>query len=249
MIRCVLIDDESNSLEMMEWLLKTYCPQVKIEAMCNAAAKGIEAIHQYKPDLVFLDIEMPHMNGFDMLEQFDRLTFDVVFCTAYDQFAIKAFKYSALNYLLKPVDPDDLKETIRRIEEKKSTPSREQVELLLQNMRQTARPTVQRIALTTGDGMIFVPTQDILYCQAESNYTSVVLSGGKKVLVSKVLKEIDEALSGPDFFRIHNSYLINLNHIKKYVRGEGGYIIMEDGANISISRSRRQEFMEQFSKF
>jgi two-component system LytT family response regulator len=97
--------------------------------------------------------------------------------------------------------------------------------------------------------MIFVPTQDILYCQAESNYTSVVLAGGKKVLVSKVLKEIDEALSGPDFFRIHNSFLINLNHIKKYVRGEGGYIIMEDGANISISRSRRQEFMEQFSKF
>ncbi len=249
MIRCVLIDDESNSLEMMEWLLKTYCPQVKIEAMCNAAAKGIEAINQHKPDLVFLDIEMPHMNGFDMLEQFDKLFFDVVFCTAYDQFAIKAFKYSALNYLLKPVDPDDLKETIRRIEEKKSTPSREQVELLLQNIRQTAKPTVQRIALTTGDGMIFVPTQDILYCQAESNYTSVVLAGGKKVLVSKVLKEIDEALSGPDFFRIHNSFLINLNHIKKYVRGEGGYIIMEDGANISISRSRRQDFMEQFSKF
>ncbi len=108
-----LIDDESNSLEMMEWLLKTYCPQVHIEAMCNAASKGIDAINKYKPDLVFLDIEMPHMNGFDMLEQFDKLDFDVVFCTAYDQFAIKAFKYSALNYLLKPVDPEDLKETIR----------------------------------------------------------------------------------------------------------------------------------------
>jgi two-component system LytT family response regulator len=250
MIRCVLIDDESNSLEMMEWLLKTYCPQVQIEAMCNAASKGIEAINKFKPDLVFLDIEMPHMNGFDMLEQFDKLFFDVVFCTAYDQFAIKAFKYSALNYLLKPVDPDDLKETIRRIEEKKSSPSREQIDLLFQNIRQTvSKPVVQRIALTTGDGMIFVPTQDILYCQAESNYTSVALVGGKKILVSKVLKEIDETLSGPDFFRIHNSYLINLNHIKKYVRGEGGYIIMEDGANISISRSRRQEFMDQFSKF
>jgi two-component system, LytTR family, response regulator len=249
MIRCVLIDDESNSLEMMEWLLKTYCPQVKIEAMCNAASKGIEAINKYKPDLVFLDIEMPHMNGFDMLEQFDKLSFDVVFCTAYDQFAIKAFKYSALNYLLKPVDPEDLKETIRRIEERKTTPSKEQVELLFQNIKQATKPTTQRIALTTGDGMIFVPTQDILYCTAESNYTSVVLTGGKKVLVSKVLKEIDETLSGADFFRVHNSYLINLNHIKKYVRGEGGYIIMDDGANISISRSKRQEFMDQFSKF
>lgn len=249
MIRCVLIDDESNSLEMMEWLLKTYCPQVKIEAMCNAASKGIEAINQFKPDVVFLDIEMPHMNGFDMLEQFDKLTFDVVFCTAYDQFAIKAFKYSALNYLLKPVDPEDLKETIRRIEEKKASPSKEQIELLFQNIRQSSKPAPQRIALTSGDGMIFVPTQDILYCQAESNYTSVVLTGGKKILVSKVLKEIDETLSGPDFFRVHNSYLINLNHIKKYVRGEGGYIIMDDGANISISRNKRQEFMEQFSKF
>lgn len=249
MIRCVLIDDESNSLEMMEWLLKTYCPQVQIVAMCNAAARGIEAIHEHKPDVIFLDIEMPHMNGFDMLEQFDRLFFDVVFCTAYDQFAIKAFKYSALNYLLKPVDPDDLKETIRRLEEKKSIPLREQVELLFQHIHQQNKPAVQRIALTTGDGMIFVPTQDILYCQAESNYTSVVLAGGKKILVSKVLKEIDETLSGPDFFRIHNSYLINLNHIRKYVRGEGGYIIMDDGANISISRNKRQEFMEQFSKF
>lgn len=249
MIRCVLIDDESNSLEMMEWLLKTYCPQVQIEAMCNSAEKGIEAIEKHKPDVVFLDIEMPHMNGFDMLEQFDRLFFDVVFCTAYDQFAIKAFKYSALNYLLKPVDPEDLKETIRRLEERKSTPSKEQIELLLQNIHTQQKPTVQRIALTTGDGMIFVSTSDILYCQAESNYTAVILSGGKKVLVSKVLKEIDEALAGPDFFRIHNSYLINLNKIKKFVRGEGGYVVMEDNATVSISRSRRQEFMELFSRF
>lgn len=249
MIRCVLIDDESNSLEMMEWLLKTYCPQVKIEAMCNAASKGIEAINKYKPDLVFLDIEMPHMNGFDMLEQFDKLFFDVVFCTAYDQFAIRAFKYSALNYLLKPIDPEDLKETIRRIEEKKTTPSKEQIDLLFQNIKQSVKPTAQRIALTTGDGMIFVPTSDILYCQAESNYTSVVLAGGKKIVVSKVLKEIDEALSGPDFFRVHNSYLININQISKFVRGDGGYVVMQDGATVSISRSRRQEFMELFEKF
>src|SRR5678815_4728203 len=175
MIRCILIDDESNSLEMMEWLLTTYCPQVKIEAMCNTASKGIEAINEYKPDLIFLDIEMPHMNGFDMLEQFDKLFFDVVFCTAYDQFAIKAFKYSALNYLLKPVDPDDLKETIRRIEEKKVTPSREQLELLMQGIKNSQKPTVSRIALTTGDGLLFVTTEDILYCTADSNYTSVVL--------------------------------------------------------------------------
>src|SRR5262245_9440749 len=125
MVRCILVDDENNALEMMEWLIKTYCPNMSIEAMCNSAEQGIEAINKFKPDLVFLDIEMPHMNGFDMLEKFDKLFFDVVFTTAYDQFAIKAFRYSALNYLLKPVDPDELKDTIRRIMEKKSSPSKE----------------------------------------------------------------------------------------------------------------------------
>ena len=249
MIRCILIDDESHSLEMTEWLLKTYCPQVVIEAMCNSAEAGITAINKFKPDLVFLDIEMPHMNGFDMLEQFDKLFFDVVFTTAYDQFAIKAFKYSALNYLLKPIDPEDLKETIRRIEERKLVPTREQIDLLMQSVRPVVKPTAQRIALTTGDGLLFVSTEDIMYCQAESNYTAVALTNGKKILVSKVLKDIDEALSGNDFYRIHNSFLINIKHISKYVRGDGGYVIMKDGANVSISRSKRQEFMEMFEKF
>lgn len=250
MIRCVLIDDEKNALEMMEWLLKTYCPQVEIAAMCDSSAKGIDAINRQKPDVVFLDIEMPNMNGFDMLEQFDKLFFDVVFCTAYDQFAIKAFKYSALNYLLKPVDPDDLKTTIKRIEEKKTSPSKEQFDLLIQAMKGGGnKATPQRIALTSGDGLIFVPTSDIIYCEAESNYTNVVLAGGKKILVSKVLKDIDEVLSGSDFYRVHSSFLININHIKKLVRGEGGYIIMDNDATVSISRSKRQEFMEMFEKF
>ena len=249
MIRCILVDDETNALEMMEWLLKTYCPEVQIMAMCHSGEEGIEAIREHHPDVVFLDIEMPRMNGFDMLEQFDRLTFDVVFCTAYDQFAIRAFKYSALNYLLKPVDPDDLKATIDRIRERKAIPTREQFELLLQHIHQPSRQTPQRIALTTGDGMIFVPTADIIYCEAESNYTKVVLSNGKKIVVSKVLKDIDEALSGPDFCRVHSSFLINVNRIKKYVRGDGGYLIMDDDTNVSISRNRRQEFMELFSKF
>lgn len=249
MISCVIVDDENNCIEMLEWLLKTYCPQVTISAMCLSAEEGLAAINQHKPDVVFLDIEMPRMNGFDMLEQFDKLQFDVVFTTAYDKFAIKAFRYSALNYLLKPIDPDDLKETIRRLEEKKSIPTREQIDLLLQHVKSVSRNTVPRIALTTNDGMIFVSTQDIVYCEAESNYTNIVLAGGKKIMVSKVLKDIDEALSGPDFFRVHNSFLININHIKKFVRGEGGYVIMDDNANISISRSRRQEFMELFSKF
>lgn len=249
MIKCVLVDDETNALEMMEWLLKTYCPQVETVALCNTAETGIEAIYRHKPDVVFLDIEMPRMNGFDMLEQIKNLSFEVVFCTAYDQFAIKAFKYAALNYLLKPVDPDDLKATIQRVEEKKAIPSREQFALLLQHINQPPKLTPARIALTTGDGLIFVATGEIIYCKAESNYTNVILTGGRKIMVSRVLKELDETLGGADFYRVHSSFLININHVKKFIRGEGGYIVMDNDDNITISRSRRQEFMELFSKF
>lgn len=249
MIKAILIDDEKNALEVMEWLLKEYCPQVEILAMCSSAEAGIKAINELKPQVVFLDIEMPKMNGFDLLEQFDKLFFDVVFCTAYDQFAIRAFRYSALNYLLKPVDPADLKKTVERIEEKSSTPTKEQFDLLLQQIQHPSRATPQRIALSTGDGLIFVPTADIIYCEAESNYTTVVLADGKKILVSKILKDIDEALSGDDFYRVHSSYLININRIKKFVRGDGGYLVMDNDAIVNISRSRKQEFMEMFSKF
>jgi len=248
MIKAIIIDDETNCIEMLEWLLKTYCPNVTISAMCDSAQKGIAAINQHKPDVVFLDIEMPKMNGFDMLEQFDKLFFDVVFTTAYNKFAIKAFRYSALNYLLKPVDPDDLKETVQRLEEKKAGPEKAQLDLLMQNMKNLAQP-LQRIALTTSDGMIFVNTKDIVYCQAESNYTNVKLSSGNRVLVAKTLKDIDEILSGKDFYRIHNSYLININQIKKFVRGDGGYVLMNDDTQVTISRSKREEFFEMFSKF
>lgn len=249
MIRCVLIDDEADSLEVMEMLLKTHCPQVKIEAVCNSAEKGIVAINQFRPDVVFLDIEMPNMNGFDMLEKFDELFFEVVFITAYHQFAIKAFRYSALNYLLKPVDPDDLLETIRRIEKNKTVPLKEQMELLMQHVANPSGTTIARIALTTSYGMLFVETKDIIYCESDNNYTSVKMTGGKKILVSKTLKEIDETLSGPDFYRIHNSFLINLAHIQKFVRGDGGYVVMDDEKVVTISRTKKQEFLDLFSKF
>ncbi len=249
MIKCVLVDDERNALEMMEWLLKTYCPQVQIAAMCNTAEEGIEAIKKDQPDVVFLDIEMPRMNGFDMLEQLKDKTFEIVFCTAYDQFAIKAFKYSALHYLLKPIDPEELKTTVQRVEEKKSIPTREQFSLLLQHLNHPSRMTQPRVALTTNDGLMFAATDEIIYCRAEGNYSNVILTGGRKILVSKVLKELDETLSGSDFFRVHSSFLININHIRKFIRGEGGYIVMDNNDHVMVSRSRKQEFMELFPKF
>jgi two-component system, LytTR family, response regulator len=248
MIKAIIVDDEQNCVEMLEWLLKTYCPMVTIVAMCNSGEQGIEAINRHRPDVVFLDIEMPKMNGFAMLEKFDELFFDVVFTTAYNKFAIKAFRYSALNYLLKPVDPEDLQMTVKKLEDKKTAVGKDQLNLLLENMKNLANP-VQRIALSTGDGLIFVNTADIMYCQAESNYTNVVLTSKNKILVAKTLKDIDETLSGKDFFRVHNSFLININQIKKFVRGDGGYIVMNDDTQITIARSKREEFFEMFSKF
>jgi two-component system LytT family response regulator len=249
MIKALLVDDEKNALEMMEWLIRTYTPEVSIEATCTSALLAIDAIQKFNPDVVFLDIEMPMMNGFEMLEKIGKINFDVVFCTAYDQFAIKAFKYSALNYLLKPVDPDDLKSTVKRLQEKKNIPASEQFAMLLQQLKQQDRATPLRIALTTSDGLVFVPTADILYCEAESNYTLVVLDGGKKILVSKTLKEIDETLSGKDFYRVHSSYLVHIGRIKKFIRGDGGYLVMDNDVQVPISRSRKQDFMDRFPKF
>lgn len=248
-LKAILIDDEVNAREMLEWLLKTYCPEVSLEQMCASAKEGLDAIRDLKPDIVFLDIEMPHMNGFEMLEKLNGdHDFELIFTTAYDQYAIRAFRYSAFNYLLKPIDPDDLQSTINRILQKKGKTTREQLDHLIEQVK-ALKPSVQRIALTSGDGLRFFKTEEILYCQAESNYTNVKLVNGESILVSKTLKDIDETLSGQDFFRVHNSYLININQIRKFVRGEGGYVVMNDDHQITIARSKREEFFGRFEKF
>jgi two-component system LytT family response regulator len=247
-IKAILIDDEKNSLEMLEWLLHTYCPEVQIAAMCNSGEAGIIAITEHQPDLVFLDIEMPKMNGFEMLEKIKDVRFALVFTTAYDQFAIRAFRYAALNYLLKPIDPDELKNTIERLKEKNASPTKEQMDLLFQSLIPSHKQ-VDRIALSTADGLIFVQTKEISYCRADSNYTHVILLNGQDILVARTLKELDEVLAGKDFYRIHNSYLININQIVKFVRGDGGYIIMPDNTEITIARSKKDEFFQLFAKF
>jgi two-component system LytT family response regulator len=248
MINAVIIDDERHSIEMLEWLIKTYCPQVQILATCNSGEEGLQALTTLNPDIVFLDIEMPKMNGFDVLDQIKTKNFEIVFITAYDKFAVRAFKYSAINYLLKPVDPDDLTQTIKRVEDRKTKTEGAQVELLFQSLLKK-NTQIDRVALSSNDGLVFVQTAEIMYCKAESNYTHVVLQSGKKILVAKTLKEIDDTLSGKDFFRIHASFLVNLNHISRFVKGDGGYIIMPDETQITISRSKRDEFFQLFAKF
>ncbi len=248
MIKAIIVDDEKSSIDVLEWLLKTYCPDVTLIAACRSAEEGIKAIESQRPDILFLDIEMPKMNGFDMLEKLKNITFDIVFITAYDNFAVRAFKFAALNYLLKPVDPDELVATIQRYKEKKTPASSEQLSLLFQNLL-NKEATIDRIALSTKDGLIFAQTKNIVYCEAESNYTKVVMADGQKIVVARTLKELDEALAGNTFFRIHNSFLININHVVRFVREDGGYVEMQDKTQIGIARSKKDAFFQLFAKF
>lgn len=246
--KAVIIDDEKNCCEVLEWLIQNHCPELHLSAICQSAEEGIAEIKKSAPDIIFLDIEMPKMNGFEMLESLMPIQFDVVFTTAYDSFAVRAFKYAALNYLLKPIDADDLRETVARLVRKKNVPEKEQMEVLFKHLIHS-KPTIDRIALSTDDGLIFVHVKDIVYCKADSNYTFVYMDDGRKILVARTLKDIDETLSGKDFFRVHNSYLVNVNRISRFVRGDGGYIVMPDQTEITVSRSKRDEFFQLFAKF
>lgn len=246
-MKAILIDDEKNALEMLEWMIQRNCPEVEIVAMCDSPIEGIVKIKELKPDLIFLDIEMPQLNGFDLLERLGKHDSDVIFTTAYNQFAIKAFKICALDYLLKPIDPDDLKGAVQKAQNKKSKVTNEQLELLM-NYIKPDKPKPRRVALTASDHLIFVETDKIIYCESDSNYTIFFLTTGEKVMVSKTLKDVEEILEGSDFFRIHASYLINMKHVSKFTRGDGGYVVMSNNQHITVSRKKKDEFFEMFSK-
>lgn len=246
-MKAILVDDEKNALEMLEWMLQKNCPQVEILAMCDSPLDGLEKIKTLKPDVIFLDIEMPQLNGFDLLERLGKHESDVIFTTAYNQFAIKAFKVCALDYLLKPIDPEDLKAAVQKATNKKNKVSQEQLDLLLSYMK-PEKPKSKRIALTASDHLIFVETEKIIYCESDSNYTIFFLSDGQKVIVSKTLKDVEEILDGSDFFRVHASYLINMKHVSKFTRGDGGYVVMSNNQHITVSRKKKDEFFEMFSK-
>lgn len=243
MIQAVLIDDEKNALEMLEWQLQNYCPQVRVAALCRSADEGIEAIERLQPQLVFLDIEMPRRNGFDVILHFPDPSFSVIFTTAFDQFAVKAFKFAALDYLLKPVDADDLVAAVERFEKKEQQRQfRERLELLLQQYRQPSLPP-GKIPFATSEGIVFVRPEQIIRCESSSNYTTLFFTDGGKLLLSKTLREIEEVLQPYGFFRVHHSHLINLQQLQRYVKTDGGYIEMSDGSQVAISRQRKESVL------
>lgn len=244
MTKAIIIDDELHCRKTLSMLLKEYCPEVQIVEQCDNGEDGAEAIKKLKPDLVFLDIEMPRMNGFEMLEQFSEISFAVIFTTGYDQYAIKAFKFSALDYLLKPIDHEELKKAVQKVGHQSQQPLAQQLEILLQKLNH--QPTaINKIALPTMEGLQMVPVDSIISCASDRNYTAVLLKSKQKIIVSKILKEIEEMLEDYAFLRVHHSYIVNLNEISKYVKGEGGYLVMSDGSSVDVSRSRKEILLQK----
>jgi two-component system, LytTR family, response regulator len=248
MIKTIIIDDEADGRETLLLLIREYCPEIEISALCSTADEGNGMIHKHQPDLVFLDIQMPHKSGFNLLEELGGFDFEVIFVTAHDRYAIKAIKFSALDYLLKPVDVDELQKAVRKAKERIGQKGlRNNYESLLKNMKHPAG-RLEKLAIPAFDGIIFEKVDDIIYCKADGNYTNLIFTGKRNLLVSKNLKDFDGLLSECGFFRVHHASLINMKHIKKYVKGEGGYVILEEGHHVDVSRRKKEQFLGLLNK-
>jgi two-component system LytT family response regulator len=245
MIKALIIDDEKHCIITLNHLLSAI-EDVTIVATTQDSTQAKELIDKHQPDIVFLDIEMPLMNGFDVLNQFETLPFKVVFTTAYDQYAIKAIRLNAMDYLLKPIDAKDISTVIEKFKMNELQISKNQLTHLQQFINGKMQDT---IALSTQDGLLFVKIEEIMYFEASGCYTYIVMNDKSKHLASKTMSNFEEVLQdNPLFFRAHKSNIVNLKFIKQYIRGEGGEIIMQDGYNIALSRTKKQDFLSLFKK-
>jgi two-component system LytT family response regulator len=244
MLKAIIVDDEPYCCESLATLLERFCPEVKISAICNSSQEALTAIQEIKPHLVFLDIEMPYMNGFELLEKLPVIDFELIFTTSYDQYAIKAFRFSALDYLLKPVDREELQKAVKKVVDRRQNPLPQQLEILLQRINQP-QVLIQRIALPTMEGLQLVPIISIISCASDGNYTIFFMKEKQKIIVSRPLKEVEEMLMEHSFLRVHHSYLVNMNEINKYIKGEGGYLMMSDGTNVDVSRSKKEILLKR----
>jgi two-component system LytT family response regulator len=244
MLKSIIVDDELKSRETLRKMVTSYCNGVEVLATCQSVKEAIEAINTLTPDVVFLDVQMQGETGFELLSKLEDIKFDVIFTTAHSEYALKALRSSAIDYLLKPIDIGDLQKAVAKVEKKQETHLTERLQQLVQNLKVTNSENY-KLAIPIAEGLIFIKANDILYCKASGNYTEIYMIDGKKHLVSRQLKEYEDILNTRDFFRIHHSFLINLNCIKSYVRGEGGYVVMSDNSTIDVSRRKKEAFMER----
>lgn len=243
MYDAIIIDDEARGRIALREKLKTYCSNVRLVAEAANGSEGIVVIEKLHPQLIFLDIEMPGMNGFEMLNSLPNKNFHIIFTTAYDQYAIKAIKYAAFDYLLKPVDIEELIQTIAKIDLQPKNQTKKQIDLLNQNISHPKK-LLNKIAIPTLEGLLFYDINDIIFLEANSNYTNIHFANKTKLLASKTLKDFEELLPGSTFFRPHHSFIINLNYIKRYLKGDGGQIELQNGIYVDVSRRKKEEFLK-----
>lgn len=248
MINCIIIDDEAKNIKLLQNMLGSYCPAVHVLATDTEAKNGLQLIEELQPQLVFLDVEMPHLNGFDLLKKLEPVNFETIFVTAYSHYAVEAFEHNATGYITKPINSDKLVAAVntatKRIEERSI--NKNLFSLLEQNTRQAAP---DKIPLSTSNGLIFVKLADILYCESSGNYTNFYLSADKKIMVSRQLGEYEKLLPENNFTRIHDKYIINLSFIREYIKGSGGDVVLENGKELPVASRRKEEFLSRFEKW
>ncbi len=243
-MRAIIVEDEKSNRDNLVKILGEYCNSVEIVALCSSAVEGRKAISELQPDLVFLDIEMPGGNGFSMLESLGQINFEVIFVTAFDHYGIKAVKFCALDYLLKPIDLLELTQAVEKVEQRLAEKSENlRMKTMLSNKKN--KLSNPKIAIPLADKIEFVEVSSIVRCEGNGNYTNFFLKNGERIIASKTLKEFDELLSDYNFLRVHQSHLINLNEVKSYIKTDGGYIKMKDGSTVSIARLRREMVLEK----
>jgi len=243
MLKTILIDDEPDCVQLLARELAVHCPQVQVVGQTSSSEEGLRLVQVLQPDLLFLDIEMPRMSGFQLLEQFGEVPFHLVFVTAYNEFAVKAFRFSALDYLLKPIDSAELREAVRKAEQRRPTDGR-QVESLRTQLQ--TQQLADKIAVPYQNGVTFLPIAEVVYCETDSNYTRVVATQGRQFLLTRTLREVQDVLETRNFLRVHRQYLVNLDHLQRYVRGEGTYLVMTDGASIPVARNQKDRLVQRF---
>jgi len=246
-LRTILIDDEALMRRTIEKMVQDYCPEIKLVAQADSVSSGVAAVKRYHPDLVLLDIKMDDGTGFDLLRQLEPVDFKVIFITAYDEYAIKAIRFSALDYLLKPVDPEDLKRAVSKAEKLVVKELNAQLSVLSENMKQ-GNTSLKKIILKTFDAIHLVRVQDIVYCESDENYTTFHLIEGNRIITSRTLKEYEEMLCDTGFFRVHKSYLINLSCITRFEKAEGGCIVLNNAVRVPVSSRKREVLLEMLDR-
>jgi len=243
-LKAIIVDDEPNAREKLQLMIERFCRDVEVCGVARDAEEGLAMIGKHQPDLVFLDIEMPVLTGFDMLKQIPEINFEIIFTTAHDEYAIRAIKFSALDYLLKPIDLEQLQLAIQKAATRKTEKTSTQQYLSLKE--NLSKPSaMEQLAVPAQTGMLFLKVRDIVYCEADSNYTKIMMLNKQKVVSTRTLKEYEELLTETGFIRIHHSWLINKTHVKQYVKGEGGQVIMNDGTALDVSRRKKEYVIER----